>query len=446
MLGWDAPVESFIDAVTSENLSRAYLVTNPRSGDLEASHPTLAGIARSVHADERDYHRHQGCFFEIGRESGHLLSAHVHWTIRGQAAGGVRFWEYDTVEAFIRDGLRLSRGMGHKNALAGLWWGGGKGVIARRAGVDHRDPDVRAAVYLDYGRFMSGLGGCYVTAEDAGTTPEDMAWVFSTTRHTTCIPRAYGGSGNPSVLTATGVVVAMEAALDALGLGSLEGKTVAMQGVGNVSYYMIGELLDRKVRRIIGADIDAPAIERVHDGYPGAPMDVRHVCKDDVSIFSETCDVFAPNAVGASLNPSTIPAIKAPIVCGAANNQLEDPPRDAAALQQRGVLYVPDFLANRMGIVNCANEQYGTFGGDPAIHAHLDRDTPTGIYRRCLDVLERARRSGRTPAEEAERLADELSQEPHPIWGNRGQAIIDSLVADGWATGRPITEDRDALR
>jgi glutamate dehydrogenase/leucine dehydrogenase len=126
------------------------------------------------------------------------------------------------------------------------------------------------------------------------------------------------------------------------------------------------------------------------------------------------------------------------IVCGAANNQLEDPKRDQHTLHERGILYVPDFLANRMGIVNCANEQYGRFTGDDAIYGHLDRETETGIFRRCMEVFARASASGRTPADEASDLADELSQELHPIWGHRSQRIIDHLVESGWANGEPL--------
>jgi glutamate dehydrogenase/leucine dehydrogenase len=328
--------------------------------------------------------------------------------------------------------------MGQKNALAGLWWGGGKGVVARRKGHDHRDPEVRRAVYRDYGRFMTSLCGCYVTAEDAGTMPDDMEVVFSKTRHTTCIPQKYGGSGNPSVLTATGVVVAMEAALEHLGRGNLEGKTVVMQGLGNVSLHMVKELVERRVTKIVGADINEDMIARVKRTFPDAPLEARRVSPGDAAIFGESGDVFAPNAVGAVLNPQTIPMLKTAIVCGAANNQLEDPDRDDDLLQDQGILYVPDFLANRMGIVNCANEQYGTIGRDPAIYAHLERETPTGIYQRCMDVFARAKSSGRTPADEASDLADELSHELHPVWGNRGQQIIDDLVAGGWATREPI--------
>jgi glutamate dehydrogenase/leucine dehydrogenase len=439
---WKASTEALLDLLKSLGAYRAWLVRDSDSGRLKASHPALQPLADTVAADTRDYREHDACFFEVGAESNYLLGAFIHRTCRGQAAGGVRFWSYDSVRDYIRDGLRLARGMGQKNALAGLWWGGGKGVIARRPGQDHRDPDLRRAVYQDYGRFMSGLCGCYVTAEDAGTTPPDMAHVFSKTRHTSCIPPAYGGSGNPSVLTGTGVVVAMEAALEHLGMGTLEGKAIAMQGLGNVSYYMIGDLLNRGVASVVGTDIDLAAVQRVKDSFP--LVDARVVAPGDVSVFEQHCDVFAPNAVGATINSTTIPVLNARIVCGAANNQLEDASRDAALLRERGILYVPDFLANRMGIVNCANEQYGVFVGDSAVTAHLQRDTPYGIFRRCHEVCERAERSGNTTAAEAELLADELSLELHPIWGNRAREIVDYLVTNDWAAGQPLANDAAA--
>ncbi|HEX9736489.1 MAG TPA: Glu/Leu/Phe/Val dehydrogenase dimerization domain-containing protein [Thermoanaerobaculia bacterium] len=427
---WNETPQAFAEALRGHGLTRAWVVTR-RTGEVEASHRALAPLAEAV-AAAPDYGGHEGCFFEIGGESGHLLAAFVHRTRRGQAAGGVRFWSYPTLGDLVTDGLRLSLAMGQKSALAGLWWGGGKGVIARRPGADHRDRELRRRVYRDYGRFLSGLAGCYVAAEDVGTTPEDMAEVHVTTRHTTCVPPAVGGSGNPSRLTATGVVVAMEAALDHLGLGGLAGKTVAMQGLGNVASFMIGELTARGVGGIVGADVDAERLDAVRRRHPETPLELAAVAPGDASILAAECDVLAPNAVGAVLNPETIPTIRAPIVCGAANNQLAETRRDAAALQARGVVWVPDFLANRMGIVSCANEQYGVFEGDPAVLAHLDRDAPHGIFRRTSEVLRRAEESGTTPAEEAERLAGELAGEPHPIWPDRGRQIIDDLVASGW--------------
>jgi len=427
---WTAAPKDFIEALRSRNARRVYIVTQP-DNRTQASHPWLKTLAEKVAASP-DYGGHEGAFFEIGEESGHLLSAFVHRTRRGQGAGGVRFWTYQRLGDLVTDGLRLSLAMGQKCALAGLWWGGGKGVIARQPETDHRDPELRAAIYRDYGRFLSGLCGCYVAAEDVGTTPPDMACVFQTTRHTTCIPPDLGGSGNPSRLTATGVVVAMEAALQHLGNGDLRGKAVAMQGLGNVASYMIGDLLERGVALIIGADIDAGRIEELKRRFPNAPLELRHAEPGDDSILAQPCDVLAPNAIGAILNPDTIPTIRAPIVCGAANNQLAEPRRDGALLAERGILYIPDFLANRMGIVNCANEQYGVFEGDPAVHAHLDRKAPRGIWRRTLDILELAKKRGTTPVEEALRLANQLALEPHPIWPDRGQEIIEHLVQRGW--------------
>ena len=156
------------------------------------------------------------------------------------------------------------------------------------------------------------------------------------------------------------------------------------------------------------------------------------------SIFSQSCDVFAPNAVGGTLNPDTISLIQAPVVCGAANNQLLDPERDDKTLDERGVLLVPDFLANRMGIVNCANEQYGVIDPDSVIDSHLDRDSEHGIFQRALNVFERSKASGLTTTHEAVALADELSDELHPIWGHRGQEIINHLVRSGWAEAEPV--------
>lgn len=432
MTTWSEPVEKFVAQLRDAGLRRALLTADRATRSLHISHSTLEPLAKSLQADP-DFDAHAACLFEVGRESGHLLAAFIHRVERGQAAGGVRFWRYPALGNLIHDGLRLSVGMGQKNALAGLWWGGGKGIIARLADLDYSNPDRRAAVFRDYGRFISSLSGCYVTAEDVGTRPQDMAAIFSTTRHTTCIPSEFGGSGNPSGLTATGVVIAMEAALAHSGAGTLAGKTVALQGIGNVAVHMVEDLLERDVARVVACDIDAEAIAAAVERLNDARVEIRLCEPGDLSILATPCDVLAPSAVGGVLNPATIPNVKAPIVCGAANNQLEQLRRDAEALQKRGILYVPDFLANRMGIVNCANEHYGVFPGDPAIAAHLDRNNPGGVYQRLLEVLERAAASGNAPAVEATLLANELAAETHPMWGRRAQDIIDYLARGGWA-------------
>ncbi|MFL6289518.1 MAG: hypothetical protein ACJ759_01330, partial [Thermoanaerobaculia bacterium] len=144
-------------------------------------------------------------------------------------------------------------------------------------------------------------------------------------------------------------------------------------------------------------------------------------------------DIVAPCATGGVLGPATIPRIQAPIVCGAANNQLEDPERDDVLLQERGILYLPDFLVNRMGIVNCADEQYGFVEPDPRVEAHLGNEWENSVYNLSLSVLDEARRTGRTPARVALDLAEQRSRELHPVWGHRGAEIIRSLVRNGWA-------------
>jgi leucine dehydrogenase len=386
-----------------------------------------------VGEDRRDFDRHEGFFVQVAPDTGVLQGACVHRTCRGQAAGGVRFWRYDTVEEYLRDGLRLARGMTHKNALAGLWWGGGKGVMARGTGPDEADPVVRRRIYEEYGELMTSLRGCYVTAEDVGTSVEDMAAIFSRTRFTTCISPEFGGSGNPSAPTARGVVRGMEAALHFLEMDDLRGRTVAVQGLGHVGEPLVGLLHDRGVQRVVGSDIEPGREAALRSLYPDLDLMVRVVERGDNAILAEEADIVSPCATGAVLAPETISRIRARIVCGAANNQLEDPERDDTGLQEAGVLYLPDFLVNRMGIVNCADESSGYVDGDPAFERHLGETWDNSIYRLSLKVLEEARRTGQTPARVALDLAEERSFEPHPIQGHRGVQIIRSLVESGWA-------------
>jgi glutamate dehydrogenase/leucine dehydrogenase len=322
--------------------------------------------------------------------------------------------------------------MTRKNALAGLWWGGGKGVMARNPEIDTDDLEARTYLYREYGRFISSLRGCYVTAEDVGTSMEDMAAIFSHTRFTTCIPGGFGGSGNPSVPTARGVISGMEAALEFLEMGSLEGKTVAVQGMGNVGGPLIGFLFERRVKKILASDIDADLVTRVQRRFASLPLEAEVVARGDASILSAGCDIISPNAVGAVLNPHTIPQIKAKVVCGAANNQLEDAIRDDRLLFESNIRYVPDFLTNRMGIVNAANEQYGYVKNDPLFERHLTRDWEHSIFQTTLRVLQKSCSTGIPTAEIAMRLADRLSLEEHPIFGHRGRQIIESLLIDRW--------------
>jgi glutamate dehydrogenase/leucine dehydrogenase len=431
----EGSVQDFIDFTAGRGLSRACFVRSRDGTEFVTPAPQLEPLARAISAD-RNYDGHEAAFFEIGRDTKALHTAFLHKTTRGQGAGGVRFWPYGSLGDLIRDGLRLSRGMGRKNALAGLHWGGGKGVIFRPQGADFKNPAFRSALYQEFGRFISSLRGVYVTAEDVGTTPHDMAEIFKTTRFTTCIPEAAGGSGNPSPSTARGVVCAMEAAVDHLRLGSLAGKSVVLQGCGNVGSSMIEDLLERGVTNVRVFDVNDEQCRAVSGRFQGAPVTATHVAPGDLTALATPCDVLSPNALGAVLNPTTIPRLSCKIVCGAANNQLEDEQRDGDAISARGLLYVPDFVANRMGIVNCANEEFGTLPDDPLIQRHFGRDWDNAVYVITKRILETARERCISSTRAAEELADRLMQEPHPMFPGRGTAIVASLVAMRWHEGR----------
>ena len=423
----------FADHLRSLGRRRAYLLYESDSRTFQPSHPAIQQLADRLASVSRGSDAHEAIFFEVGRETGALMAAFIHKTTRGQAQGGLRNQPYETVEALLHDGLRLSRSMTHKNALAGLWWGGGKGLIASGDDDAWRDPGFRRRLYREYGRFVSSLRGCYVTAEDAGTSPLDIAEVFRTTRFLTCIPPESGGSGNPSRMTAAGVVCGMEAALDFLGQGSLANKKIVLQGTGNVGSEMIQLLLDHGVRQIVASEICEDRSAALLDNFNGHPVEIRPTRAGDEDILAEPCDVLSPCALGGVLGPKTIPSIQAKIVCGPANNQLVDEQRDALALKECGITYVPDFLANRMGIVACSNEQYGGVNGDPMIQRHLGRSWRGSIYLTTSKVLELARKPGVTPVSAAIRMANELSRQPHPVWGHRARQIVESLVADRWA-------------
>jgi glutamate dehydrogenase/leucine dehydrogenase len=427
-------IPRFLDHLREAGVRRLYVVWDDEAGRYRASHEAVEPLAAALAADDRDADRHEGVFLSVGKETGALHGAFVHRSCRGQGAGGVRFWRYPDVESYLRDGLRLSRGMTHKNALAGLWWGGGKGVVTSGEGGNQVSSTERRRIYEEFGDLMTSLRGCYVTAEDVGTSVDDMAAIFSRTRFTTCIPPELGGSGNPSGPTARGVVRGMEAALAFLEKGDLRGKTVAIQGLGHVGEPMVELLVDRGVERIEGADLDAGCLERIESRFGGrVQLALHRVEIGDHEILAADADVVSPCAVGAVLDERTIPRIKAPIVCGAANNQLADPDAHDRLLAERGIAYVPDFLVNRMGIVNCADEAAGYVDDDPVFEAHLGETWENGIYRLTLDVLERARRTGASPGAVALELAERRSFEEHPIFGHRGRLIIRSLVSSGWA-------------
>jgi len=330
---------------------------------------------------------HEQVVFCHDKASGYRGIIAIHDTTLGPALGGCRFWHYATEDAAIVDALRLSRGMTYKNAVAGLNLGGGKSVIIGDNKTTNREMLFRA-----HGRFVDSLGGRYVTAEDVGTTVEDMDFVHMETKHVTGIGSK---SGDPSSVTAHGVFRAIQAsAFQKWGSDSLEGRTIAIQGLGHVGYYLAKELHAAGAKLIV-TDIDAGRIKRVVD-----EMGATAVALDE--IYRAKADVFTPCALGGILNDDTIPQLAVEIVAGAANNQLlED--RHGDALEARGVLYAPDYVANAGGVINVYSELTG-WSRERALRKADE------IYQTVLSVFRLAKETGIPTYKAADRVAEQRIQ------------------------------------
>jgi leucine dehydrogenase len=323
--------------------------------------------------DLMSQHGYGGVHLRRDQASGLQAIIAVHDSRLGPALGGCRFIEYDSEESALVDALRLARGMTYKAALAGLDHGGGKSVLIRP-----KQRFDRTALFKAFGRFVDELRGHYITAEDSGTSIEDMEVIRSVTKHVTGVDVANGGSGDPSPFTALGVRRGIEACVKfALGKDSLAGIRVAVQGVGHVGYHLCKELHAAGAKLTV-ADVDPLKAERAHREF-GAQV----ASLDD--IFAVECDVFAPCALGSGINPTTVPRLRCKIVAGAANNQLSDGSM-GAALMQRGMLYAPDYAINAGGLINVAQEVVG-------YDADKSRARTLKIYDTILEIAERAKKA-----------------------------------------------------
>ena len=310
----------------------------------------------------------------------------IHDTTLGPAIGGTRMWTYPTEEAALTDVLRLSRAMTYKAAAAGLDLGGGKGLII---GDPHRDKS--EALFLAYARSVESLGGRYITAEDVGTTPDDLAIVMRGTRWITGKPLEVGGSGDSAPATGFGVYQAMRACADEVWGGpSLEGKTVALQGFGKVASQLAKHLL-RDGASLVVAEPNPSAQLRAAEEF-GA----RIVALDD--IYDVECDIFAPCALGGALTEHTVPRLRCAIVVGGANNQLSGD-EDGARLRDAGILYAPDYVVNAGGIINLSFE-LTAYDPDAAM-ARTAR-----IYDTVKEVIAVAKREGIPTSTAADRIAE----------------------------------------
>jgi valine dehydrogenase (NAD+) len=312
----------------------------------------------------------------------------IYSTALGPALGGTRFYPYPSEEAALGDALNLSRAMAYKNALAGLDFGGGKAVIIG-------DPDrIKSESLLRaYGRFVQSLNGRYVTACDIGTCSEDMDIIARECRHVTGRTAPYGGAGDSSVLTAFGVFQGMRAAAEhTWGSTSLDGRLVAVEGVGKVGSHLVDHLTADGARVVI-FDVSATAIQHVRASHP----DVA-VAASRRELISGAIDVYAPCALGGALDDDTMETLRARIICGGANNQLAHPGIEKL-LAERGIVYAPDYLVNSGGVIQVADELEGFNFERAKGRAEL-------IFGTTKRILTIADQESVSPATAADRLAE----------------------------------------
>jgi valine dehydrogenase (NAD+) len=311
----------------------------------------------------------------------------IYSTALGPALGGTRFYPYESEDAALADVLNLSRAMAYKAACAGLDLGGGKAVIIGDPNTDKSEALLRA-----YGRFVQAVGGRYYTACDVGTYVEDMDVIARECSFVTGRSPAHGGAGDSSILTAYGVFQGMRAAAEtAWGSPTLRGRRVGISGVGKVGHHLVEHLLEDGAS-VVAADVAREAVDRVRVVHP----EVDAVSPEE--LVTEEMDVYAPCALGAALSDTTVPLLKARVVCGAANNQLAHPGIEKL-LEERGVLYAPDYVVNSGGLIQVADEIEGYTEARARAKA-------TGIYETTLRIFSLAAEEGVPPSVAADRLAE----------------------------------------
>lgn len=330
------------------------------AGAALAHNPVVARMAE---------YNHEQLVFCNDNETGLKAIIGVHNTILGPGLGGTRFWNYaDETEALI-DVLRLSRGMTYKSSLAGINLGGGKAVIIG-------DPKKikTEALLRRFGKFINTLGGKYITAEDVGVNTRDMETIHQETNYVAGLPATMGGGGDPSPVTAYGVYVSMKAsAKEVYGNDALSGKKVLVQGLGNVGMHLV-EYLHKEKAVIFAFDISEERVKMAVEKYGASPVTPENM-------FDLNIDIYAPCALGATINDNTLNRLKCSIICGAANNQLADEKVHGEAVTQKGMLYAPDFVVNSGGIINVYYELDGYVRERAMAHAEKIYDTTWNIIQ-----------------------------------------------------------------
>ena len=347
------------------------------AGELKKADPVFGQLS---------FDDHEQIVFCNDKDTGLKAIIGIHNTVLGPALGGTRMWNYNSEWEALNDVLRLSRGMTFKSAITGLNLGGGKAVIIGDAKT-HKTPELMRR----FGEFVNTLGGKYITAEDVGMETSDMDLVRDVTPYVTGVSESRGGAGNPSPITAYGVYMGMKAAAaHRFGTDKLEGKQVLVQGIGHVGESLV-EHLTKEGARVFITDINEDRLQEVSKKY-GAVI----YAGDD--LYTAAVDIYAPCALGATINDDTVYKIKAGVVAGAANNQLADENRHGKILMERGIAYAPDFLINAGGIINVYAELEG-YGKDEII-----RKTEN-IYTTTLEIFAHSAKNGCSTHQSALRVA-----------------------------------------
>jgi leucine dehydrogenase len=330
-------------------------------------------------------YNHEQILFCNDNETGLKAIIGVHSTILGPALGGSRMWMYTNEMEALTDVLRLSRGMTYKNSLAGLNLGGGKSVIIGDSKTMKNEAYMRR-----FGKFVNSLGGKYITAEDVGTSPQDMVWVNMETDHVVGLP---GKSGDPSPVTAYGCYVGMKAAAkEQFGTDSLSGKKISVQGVGHVGEYLVDHLRKEGAEVFI-TDINQDLLKKVSTKHGAKVVGLDEIYDLDV-------DIYAPCALGATVNDETLKRLKCAVIAGSSNNQLKDENVHGQAVMDKGIVYAPDFAINSGGVINVYTEFKGlnpTWGMTKAEE----------IYTTIQNIVKRSKQENIPTYKIANRIAEE---------------------------------------
>lgn len=309
----------------------------------------------------------------------------VHNTVLGPALGGTRMWAYNNEMEALTDVLRLSRGMTYKNSISGLNLGGGKAVIIGDARTMKSE-----ALMRRFGKFVNSLAGKYITAEDVGIGTADMVYVNMETNHVVGLP---GKSGDPSPVTAHGVYVGMKAcAKEQFGSDSLTGKKIAVQGVGHVGEYLVAALAKENAE-IYVTDIHEPSLKRVAEKYGAHVVGLN-------DIYDVDMDIYAPCALGATVNDDTLSRLKCSIIAGAANNQLQIEDVHGRLVMEKGIIYAPDFALNAGGVINCYSEVKG-------LSAEWAMTKAEEIYQTIGNIVKRSKLENVPTYQIANKMAEE---------------------------------------